>query len=167
MTTEVSTWTRSWVNLSHHYNITRHSLQRDFFTELMRHVFLASSLIVIFQANFNIPGIFAVWIISSGFELVIMWGPFEKLLDWWQYTAVTQRETVTVMPSCSVGGNVVVAWSSFLYPSLEFELRCFKRTLFRMAKQLRGLFEKFVDSHSYSVYVFEKWVQRCKKSIAC
>jgi hypothetical protein len=43
----------------------------------------------------------------------------------------------------------------------------FKRTLFRMAEQLRGPFEKFVDSLYYSVYVFEKWVQRCKKCIAC
>jgi hypothetical protein len=23
--------------------------------------------------------------------------PFEKLVDWWQYAAVIQRETVTVM----------------------------------------------------------------------
>jgi hypothetical protein len=36
-----------------------------------------------------------------------------------------QREAVTVVPSCSGGGNVVVAWSSFLEPSLEFELRSF------------------------------------------
>jgi hypothetical protein len=36
-----------------------------------------------------------------------------------------------------------------------------------MAEQLRGPFEKFVDSPYYSVYVFEKWVERCKKSIAC
>jgi hypothetical protein len=36
-----------------------------------------------------------------------------------------------------------------------------------MAEQLRGLFEKFVDSPYYSVYVFENWVERCKKCIAC
>jgi hypothetical protein len=32
----------------------------------------------------------------------------------------------------------------------------FKRTLFMMAEQLRGPFEKFVDSPYYSIYVFEK-----------
>jgi hypothetical protein len=31
---------------------------------------------------------------------------------------------------------------------------------------IRGAFEKFVDSPYYSVYVFEKWVGRCKKRIA-
>jgi hypothetical protein len=36
-----------------------------------------------------------------------------------------------------------------------------------MVEQLRGTFEKFVDSPYYSVYVFEKWVERCKKCIAC
>jgi hypothetical protein len=35
-----------------------------------------------------------------------------------------------------------------------------------MAEQLRGPFEKFVDSACYSIYVFEKWVERCKKCIA-
>jgi hypothetical protein len=36
-----------------------------------------------------------------------------------------------------------------------------------MAEQLRRQFDKFVDSPHYSVYVFEKWVERCKKRIAC
>jgi hypothetical protein len=36
-----------------------------------------------------------------------------------------------------------------------------------MAKQLRGPFKKFVDKPYYSVYVFEKWVERCNKGIAC
>jgi hypothetical protein len=36
-------------------------------------------------------------------------GPFEKFVYWLQYAAVMQREAVTVMPSCSGGGNVVVA----------------------------------------------------------
>jgi hypothetical protein len=36
-------------------------------------------------------------------------GPFEKFVDWRQCAAVMQREAVTVMPSCSGGGNVVVA----------------------------------------------------------
>jgi hypothetical protein len=36
-------------------------------------------------------------------------GPFEKFVDWRQFAAVTQREAVTVMPSCSGMGNVVVA----------------------------------------------------------
>jgi hypothetical protein len=35
-----------------------------------------------------------------------------------------------------------------------------------MAEKLRGPFEKFVDSPYYSVYAFEKWVERCKKCIA-
>jgi len=33
-----------------------------------------------------------------------------------------------------------------------------------MTEQLRGPFEKFVDSPYYSV--FEKWVERCKKCVA-
>jgi hypothetical protein len=41
------------------------------------------------------------------------------------------------------------------------------RTLFRVAEQLRGPFEKFVNSLYYSIYVFEKWVERCKKCITC
>jgi hypothetical protein len=36
-----------------------------------------------------------------------------------------------------------------------------------MVELLQGPFEKFVDSPYYSVYVFEKWVERCKKCIAC
>jgi hypothetical protein len=36
-------------------------------------------------------------------------GPFEKFVNWWQCTAVMQRKAVTVMPSCSGGGNVAVA----------------------------------------------------------
>jgi hypothetical protein len=39
---------------------------------------------------------------------------FEKFVDWRQFTAVMQKETVTVMPSCNGGGNVVVALSSSL-----------------------------------------------------
>jgi hypothetical protein len=35
--------------------------------------------------------------------------PFEKFVDWRQCAAVMQWEAVTVMPSCSGGGNVVVA----------------------------------------------------------
>jgi hypothetical protein len=34
--------------------------------------------------------------------------PFEKFVDWWQCAAVMQREAVTVMPSCSGRGNIVV-----------------------------------------------------------
>jgi hypothetical protein len=36
-----------------------------------------------------------------------------------------------------------------------------------MAEQLRGPFEKFVDSPYYSVYFFKKWVERYKKCVAC
>jgi hypothetical protein len=39
-------------------------------------------------------------------------GPFEKFVDCRQCAAVMKREAVTVMPSSSGGGNVVVAWSS-------------------------------------------------------
>jgi hypothetical protein len=53
----------------------------------------------------------------------IMRGPFEKFVDWRQCAAVMQREAVTVIPSCSGGGNVVVA-------SLEFELRSFQKNHF-------------------------------------
>jgi hypothetical protein len=35
-------------------------------------------------------------------------GPFEKLVVWHHCVALTQREAVTVMPTCD-GGNVVVA----------------------------------------------------------
>jgi hypothetical protein len=48
---------------------------------------------------------------------------------------------------------------------LEF-IVVLKESLFRTAEQLRGSFEKYVDSPYYSVYVFEKWVERCKKFIA-
>jgi hypothetical protein len=36
-----------------------------------------------------------------------------------------------------------------------------------MPEQLRGPFEKFVVSPYYFIYVFEKWVELCKKCIAC
>jgi hypothetical protein len=36
-------------------------------------------------------------------------GPFEKFVDWRQCATVMQREAVTVTPSCSGGGSVVVA----------------------------------------------------------
>jgi hypothetical protein len=36
-------------------------------------------------------------------------GPFEKFVDWRQCAAVMLKEAVTVMPSCSGGGNVVLA----------------------------------------------------------
>jgi hypothetical protein len=34
---------------------------------------------------------------------------FEKFVDWGQGAAVMQREAVTVISSCSGGGNVVMA----------------------------------------------------------
>jgi hypothetical protein len=36
-----------------------------------------------------------------------------------------------------------------------------------MVEQLRGPFEKLGDSTYYTIYVFEKWVEPCKKFIAC
>jgi hypothetical protein len=44
---------------------------------------------------------------SAGLLLQIP-GPFVKFLDWRQCASVMQREAVTVMPSCSGGGNVVM-----------------------------------------------------------
>jgi hypothetical protein len=41
-------------------------------------------------------------------------GSFEKFMDWRKCAAVMQREAVTVMPSCSGGGNVVMVWFSSL-----------------------------------------------------
>jgi hypothetical protein len=35
--------------------------------------------------------------------------PLEKFIDWRNCASVMQREAVAVMPSCSGGGNVVVA----------------------------------------------------------
>jgi hypothetical protein len=46
------------------------------------------------------------------FRDAVLWiirGLFAKFVDWWQCAAVMQREAVTFMPSCSGGGNVVVA----------------------------------------------------------
>jgi hypothetical protein len=40
---------------------------------------------------------------------IIIRGPFEKFVDWRQCATVMQRETVTVIPSCSGGVNVVEA----------------------------------------------------------
>jgi hypothetical protein len=51
--------------------------------------------------------------------------PVEMFVDWLQCIAAMLREAVAVMPSCSVGGNVVVAWSSTLQQSLDSELRSF------------------------------------------
>jgi hypothetical protein len=52
------------------------------------------------------------------YHKIVKWkflrGPFEKFVDWRQCAAVMEREEVTFMPSCSGGGNVVVAWSSSL-----------------------------------------------------
>jgi hypothetical protein len=36
-------------------------------------------------------------------------GPFEKFIDWRQCAAFMRMEAVTVMPSCSGVGNVVMA----------------------------------------------------------
>jgi hypothetical protein len=36
-------------------------------------------------------------------------GPFENFVDWRQCAAVMQRVAVTIIPSCSGGGNIVVA----------------------------------------------------------
>jgi len=35
--------------------------------------------------------------------------PFHKFVEWRQSAALVQREAFTVVPSCSGGGNVVVA----------------------------------------------------------
>jgi hypothetical protein len=69
---------------------------------------------------------------------VSVWEPFEKFVDWWQCTAVMKRDSVTVVPSCSGGDNVEVAWSSSLCrQSLSYGR--LTRTLFRMAEQVDTL----------------------------
>jgi hypothetical protein len=45
---------------------------------------------------------------------IVVIGLFEKFVDWRQCAAVMQREAMTVMPSCSGGGNIVVTLSSSL-----------------------------------------------------
>jgi hypothetical protein len=45
---------------------------------------------------------------SCRWPLQIIRGLFETFVDWRQCIAVMQREAVTVMPSCSGGGNAVV-----------------------------------------------------------
>jgi hypothetical protein len=65
------------------------------------------------------------YVVGGGGGVLKIRGPLEKLVDRWQRAGVMQRVAVTIMLSCSGGGNVVVALSSFLYPSLEFELRSF------------------------------------------
>jgi hypothetical protein len=52
-------------------------------------------------------------------------GPFGKFVDWRQCAAVMQREAVTIIQGCGGEGNVEVAWSSSLIPSLQFELLSF------------------------------------------
>jgi hypothetical protein len=49
-----------------------------------------------------------------GFVKIFIGGPFEKFVNWRQCAAIMQREAVTVMTSCSGGGNVVVVLSSAL-----------------------------------------------------
>jgi hypothetical protein len=62
--------------------------------------------------------------------LSIVRGPFERFVDWRHCAAIMQRGTVIVTPSCSGGGNLVVAWILSIKPSLEFELRFFKSNHF-------------------------------------
>jgi hypothetical protein len=40
---------------------------------------------------------------------ILIYEPFETFVTWLQCAAVMQSEAVTVMPSCSGEGNVVVA----------------------------------------------------------
>jgi hypothetical protein len=47
-------------------------------------------------------------IIIADFLNTCVTRPFEKFVDWRQCAAIMQREAVTVMLSCSGGGNVVV-----------------------------------------------------------
>jgi hypothetical protein len=67
-------------------------------------------------------------------------GPFDRSVDWRQCAAVLLKEAVIVKPSCSSG---VIFIPLTVVKSLSYGR--FKWTLFRMAKQLRGPFEKFVD----------------------
>jgi hypothetical protein len=47
--------------------------------------------------------------VNTVMNLRVIRGPFEKFVDWRQWAAVMQRETASVMPSCSGGGNIVMA----------------------------------------------------------
>jgi len=49
-----------------------------------------------------------IYIIIKHVKGIKLQGPCERFVDWWQCAAVMQRETETVTPSCSGGGNVVV-----------------------------------------------------------
>jgi hypothetical protein len=69
--------------------------------------------------------IFPILLLLLHFALLQIRGPFAKFVDRRQFAVVMKREAVTVMPSCSGGGNIVVAWSSSLKPSLEYELQSF------------------------------------------
>jgi hypothetical protein len=53
--------------------------------------------------------IFYIYYIEISIRNIQLRGPFEKFVDLCQCAAVMQREAVTIMPSCSGGGNVVVA----------------------------------------------------------
>jgi hypothetical protein len=50
-------------------------------------------------------------------------GPFEKFVDWRHWATVMQRDAVTLTPSYSGGGKVVVAQSSFLSPLVTVILK--------------------------------------------
>jgi hypothetical protein len=56
--------------------------------------------------------VFIAWYLDKhkgNFTFYRIRGPFDKFVNRWQCGAIMQREAVTVMPSYSVGGNVVVA----------------------------------------------------------
>jgi hypothetical protein len=71
-------------------------------------------------------------------------------VDWRQCAAVTQKEVVTVIQICS----------GVIFTPVTI-VRVLKESFFRMVGQLQGLSEKFMDLPYYSVYIFEKWVERC------
>jgi hypothetical protein len=62
----------------------------------------------------NAHPLFRHKIMDVNYKVLVLRGTFEKFVDWRQFAAVMQRKAVTVTPSFSGGGNVVVVRSSSL-----------------------------------------------------
>jgi hypothetical protein len=83
--------------------------------EVHLHAFLNSAPVFSFMAMiFLTTGTIRLTLNSINNSLPIYEGRLQKFVDWRQCAAVMQREALTVMPSCSGGGSVVVASSSCL-----------------------------------------------------
>jgi hypothetical protein len=92
----------------------QHSVSQWTQNTLYSHADVHNSHLMWLLRNFRVP-----IINTNTCNALTLRGTFEKFVDWRQWAAVMQRDSVTVMPSCNGGGNVVVAWSSSLQPSLR------------------------------------------------